>query len=184
MIVGSQGKKCRLIGVRASAAVARKRRAQRRKKAQESGKSPCQKGLIRDGWHLMLTNLSSKEATVTQLVAVYRSRWAVEIQFRAWKQSLNLDKALNRKSNVDHMQALVIPGMIAHQLGMKMASHLGDRLGRARIRDEKLYDLFAVFLIRSPKFTELTSFSPDARHLSRCERVPLSPIESGILALS
>ena len=132
----------------------------------------------------MLTNLSSKEATVTQLVAVYRSRWAVEIQFRAWKQSLNLDKALNRKSNVDHMQAFVFAGMIAHQLGLKITSHLGDRLGRARISYEKLYDLFAVFLIKSPKFKALTSFSPDARHLSRCERVSLSPIKSRILALS
>jgi IS4 transposase len=47
---------------------------------------------------------------VSQLSAIYRARWAVEIQFRAWKQVLNLDKALNRKSNEHHLQALVLQG--------------------------------------------------------------------------
>ena len=52
---------------------------------------------------LMLTNLEKERAGADQLVAVYRARWAIEIQFRAWKQSLNLTKALNRKSNEHHM---------------------------------------------------------------------------------
>ena len=43
----------------------------------------------------MLTNLSREQADVSQLAAIYRARWAVEIQFRAWKQALNLGKALN-----------------------------------------------------------------------------------------
>ena len=53
----------------------------------------------------MLTNLGGEQADVSQLSAIYRARWAVEIQFRAWKQALNLDKALNRKSNEHHLQA-------------------------------------------------------------------------------
>jgi len=31
----------------------------------------------------MLTNLRTEQAGVRQLAAVYRARWAVEIQFRA-----------------------------------------------------------------------------------------------------
>lgn len=69
----------------------------------------------------MLTNLKPEDAGVDQLVEVYRARWAVEIQFRAWKQSLNLTKALNRKSNQHHMEAIVLAGMMAHQLGIRMA---------------------------------------------------------------
>ncbi len=42
---------------------------------------------------------------MSQLAAVYRARWPVEIQFRAWKQALTLGKALKRKSNEHHMQA-------------------------------------------------------------------------------
>ena len=72
----------------------------------------------------MLTNLGGEQADVSQLSAIYRARWAVEIQFRAWKQVLNLDKALNRKSNEHHLQALVLAGMIAHQLGMRMAQRI------------------------------------------------------------
>ena len=68
----------------------------------------------------------------------------MEIQFRAWKQSLNLDKALNRKSNEHHMQALVIAGMIAHQLGMKIAGVLICQIGRARLSYERLYDILGL----------------------------------------
>ena len=87
------------------------RRRERRKKAKENGKPVCAKGLVRDGWHLMLTNLKSTEAAVKELAEVYRARWAVarwavEIQFRAWKQSLNLSKALNRKTNTHHIESL------------------------------------------------------------------------------
>ena len=32
------------------------------------------KGLLRDGWHLMLTNLSREQADVSQLAAIYRAR--------------------------------------------------------------------------------------------------------------
>ena len=182
--VGEVGKKCRLIAVRADQKVARKRRDERRKRAAQSGRKACRKGLIRDGWHLMLTNLTKEEMKVSQLVAIYRARWAVEIQFRAWKQSLNLDKALNRKSNEHHMQGLVIAGMIAHQLGMKIAGVLVGQIGRARLSYERLYDLLAIYLIKLEDFSELINFSPDPRHISRGRSSTQSPIESGILALN
>jgi len=152
---GEQGKECRLVAMRAAPEVARKRRSERRKKAKIKGNKPCQKGLIRDGWHLMLTNLKPEQATVAQLVEVYRARWAIEIQFRAWKQSLNLTKALNRKSNRHHMEALVLAGMIAHQLGMKIAKFIKKKIGRARLSYEKLYDSLANHLVRAISFKNL-----------------------------
>ncbi len=181
--VGEVGKKCRLIAVRADGKVARARRDERRKKAEQSGKKPCRKGLIRDGWHLMLTNLKKEEMKISQLVAVYRARWAVEIQFRAWKQALNLNKALNRKSNEHHMQGLVIAGMIAHQLGMKIAGVLIGQVGRAWLSYERLYDILALYLIKLSDFANLVNFSPDLRHISRGKDAAQSPIESGIVAL-
>jgi hypothetical protein len=42
---------------------------------------------------------------------LYRCRWNIEIIFHAWRQSSNLDKALNRRSNEHHFQALVLAGM-------------------------------------------------------------------------
>lgn len=184
VIVGEQGKKCRLVAMRAAPEVSAARRAERRKKAQNCGKKTSEKGLIRDGWHLMLTNLGEEQADVSQLAAIYRARWAVEIQFRAWKQALNLGKALNRKSNEHHLQALVLAGMIAHQLGMRIAQRIGNSVGRARVSYEKLYDLLAVRLIKSRDLAELAAFNPDPRHVERDKRTRKSPVESGIMALT
>lgn len=184
VLVGEQKKKCRLVAVRASPEIAEKRRRERRQKAAQNGKQACPKGLARDGWHLMLTNLNQEEATVAQLAEVYRARWAVEIQFRAWKQALNLTEALNRKSNEHHIQALVLAGMIAHQLGMALAQLLVTQVGRSRLSFEKLYDSLAQSLLRIDSLSELLDFSPDPRHIKRDKRKRKSPIETGITALT
>lgn len=184
VFAGGHGKKCRLVAVRAAPEVVAARQAERREKARQSGKKPCPKGLVRDGWHLMLTNLGKEQASVAQLGAVYRARWAVEIQFRAWKQALKLGKALIRRSGEHHMQALVLAAMIAHQLGMKIAHRIGGVVGRARLSYEKLYNLLAVHLINSADLAGVTAFNPDPRHVMRDKRARQSPVESGILALA
>ena len=129
--------------MRAAPEITAARWAARRKKARDCGKNPCPNGLLRDGWHLMLTNPSKEQADVSQIDAIYRSRWTVEIQFRAWEQAHNLGKALNRKRNEHHLQALVLAGMIAHQLGMRIAQKIGNMVARARLGYEKLHDLLA-----------------------------------------
>lgn len=63
--------------------VAADRRKERRNKAKKSGKTPCAKGLVRDGWHLMLANLPTELTDARKLATIYRARWALEIQFRA-----------------------------------------------------------------------------------------------------
>lgn len=184
VIAGEQGKECRLVAVRATPEVAKARKAEREKRAQKSGKHADPKGLVRDEWHIMLTNIDSQEASVTQLAAIYRARWAIEIQFRAWKQSLNLTKALNRRSNTFHMEALVLAAMIVHQLGMKIAQRMAGTLGRARVSHEKLYDLLAVLVTKAQTLAEILQFNPDPRHISRDKRSRKSSVESGIEALN
>jgi hypothetical protein len=132
----------------------------------------------------MLTNLEKEQAGADQLVAVYRARWAIEIQFRAWKQSLNLTKALNRKTNEHHMQALVLAAMIAHQLGMRIARQIGAAVGRARFRHEKLYDLLAGQFIKAPDIAAIFDFEPYPDHVMRDKRRRQSAAESGIRALT
>jgi SRSO17 transposase len=170
--------------VRADRAVVAARHAERRKKARERGAKPSRDGMVRDGWHLMLTNLEAARATVKQLVAVYRARWAVEIQFRAWKQALNLGKSLNRRSNEDHLQALVLAGMIAHQLGMRIATRLGKLVTNGRLSYERLYHLLATHFVKARSLAETYAFTPDWRHVARDKRTRQSPVESGINALA
>jgi hypothetical protein len=185
VIVGAQGKRCRLVAMRAEAEVTSARRAKRMADARKAGKQPCQIGLQRDAWHLMLTNLDADQASVSQLAAIYRARWAVEIQFRAWKQSLNLTKALNRVSNEHHIQALVIAAMIVHQLGMKFAKAVGIRVGRAQLSYEKLYHALSTYLLGVSDIAGLECFDQwlDIRHIKRDRRRRKSPIESGVQAL-
>ena len=173
-----------MVAVSAERAVVAARHAERRKKARERGTKPCAEGMVRDGWHLMLTNLSAAQATVKQLAAVYRARWAVEIQFRAWKQALNLGKSLKRRSNEDHLQALVLAGMIAHQLGMRIAARLGQLVGNGRLSYERLYHDLATHFIRARSLAETDAFTPDWRHATRDKRKRESPVESGIAALT
>ncbi len=71
----------------------------------------------------ILSSVVTGRASFNQLAAIYRARWAVGIQFRAWKQALNLGK-------------LVLTGMIAHQLGMNIARRIGNLLGRPRLSYE------------------------------------------------
>lgn len=182
--VGGAQKSCRLIAVRADKKTVYQRRTRRRQRAKETGSNPCPKGLIRDGWHLMLTNLTLAQIATSQLVKLYRARWAIEIQFRAWKQSCNLDKALKRRSNEDHMTALVLAGMILHQLGMKMARVVGEQVGRWRLSYEKLYDLLAIHMVKAKTFRSLRDFSPDPRHITRDKRTRQSPIESALTSLT
>ncbi len=184
VFAGAERKKCRLVALRATPEVAKARRAERRSRAEQCGKTARPEALVRDGWHIMLTNLPADLADVSQLAAIYRARWAVEIQFRAWKQSLNLDKALNRRSNEHHMQALVLAAMIAHQLGMKIAQRITAAKGRGKLSYEKLYDIFAVLLVAAVDLGQLLAFAPGPRYIQADKRRRKSPVESGIRALN
>ena len=110
----------------------------------------------------------------------------MEIQFRAWKQPLNLTKALNRVSNEHHIHALVIAAMIVHQLGMKFAQVVGHRVGPARLSYERLYHVLTSYIIGIVDLAGLEKFDQDldARHVTRDKRSRQSPIESGIQALT
>ena len=46
------------------------------------------------------------------LFKLYSVRWQIEITFRAWKQSASFVEALKRRSNQDHLEALMYAGML------------------------------------------------------------------------
>ena len=142
---GEAEKGCRLVAIRASGAVAKKRRKQRRKEAKAKGVEPDAMGLIRDGWHLMLTNLPVADFAPNQLRAIYRARWGVEIQFRAWKQANNLDKALNRKSGEHHLMAILLTAMINHLVGMRVARALSKNKAADELSYEGTSQILVVF---------------------------------------
>ncbi len=97
---------------------------------------------------------------------------------------MNLTKALSRKSQEHHMQALVLAAMIAHQLGMRIARRIGAVAGRARLSHEKLYELLAGQFIKAPDIAVLFEFDPYPDPVMRDKWRRQSPVESGIRALT
>lgn len=180
---GEAGKGCRLVAIRAAGAVARKRRKQRRKEAKAKGAEPDAAGLIRDGWHLMITNLPAADFPPFRLRAIYRARWGVEIQFRAWKQANNLDKALNRRSGEHHLMAIILAAMINHLVGMRMARVLSGKKEAGDLSYEKLYDALAIHHQAARRWEEILTFAPFMKHVQRDRRKRKSPVTTRALGL-
>lgn len=180
---GEAERGCRLVAIRASGVVARKRRKQRRKEAKAKGVEPDATGLIRDGWHLMLTNLPVADFAPKLLRSIYRARWGVEIQFRAWKQANNLDKALNRKSGEHHLMAILLAAMINHLVGMRMARVLIERTAVDELSYEKLYDALAIHHQAAKRWEDLLTFEPFMKHVRRDRRKRKSPVTPRAMGL-
>ena len=181
---GAEGKPCRLVALRATGRVARQRRKQRREEAAGKGVAPDRDGLIRDGWHLMLTNLGMADFPPKRLRAIYAARWGVEIQFRAWKQSQNLDKALKRKSGEHHLMAIVLAAMINHLIGMRMARWLRRKNGALDLSYEKLYDALAIHSHTAGYWEDILGFAPCPKHIQRDKRKRQSPLHISALGLT
>ena len=132
----------------------------------------------------MLTNLEAEEFSAKDLAAIYRIRRGVEIQFRAWKQSINLDAALNRKSKENHMTVLIVGAMIAHLLAMLICRFFVATIGMDRLSHEKLFDALAEHHATAGCIEDILKFSVDIRHISRDKRTRENPLITGLAALT
>lgn len=159
VIVGSEGLRCRLVAVRADDELARKRRRARKK---SSKNTPSQKSIVRDGWHILLTNLD-EEITKKELFEIYRLRWNIEVRFKAWKQALNMKSVFNTVSNYDHHQSLIYAALIFQLITLNLAARLniGDRL----LSLENFSSEVATQLLSITILTEKLNFEFDPRHI-------------------
>lgn len=184
VVVGKLEHRCRLVAVRADKQTAEKRRRERRAKAKELGKTASRAALIRDGWHLMLTNLPTERINVDTLAKLYRARWAIEIQFRAWKQSLQMSAALNRRSNKWHLEALVISAMIVALMGLKQMAVYARKVSLEKLSPEKIADWISGDILTKQSIVHLFTDPPDLRHVQRDTRLRKSAVNQGLRALS
>ncbi|MBK1835733.1 transposase, partial [Roseibacillus ishigakijimensis] len=142
--LGAAGHSARLVAIKALPQVAEKARREVREAASKTGKTPTRSRLLRCGWHIVVTNIAQTMMKAAEVSELYRCRWRIEIIFRAWKQSANLGPALNRKSNENHFQVLILAAMIYQALSLKAVSFVRRRLKKhQRISLEKLLDDFA-----------------------------------------
>jgi Transposase DDE domain len=166
----AEGHPVRLVAIRASKAETAKRRREHRSHAQKSGRTPPAKTLIRDGWHLLVTNVCESMQSPAELAALYSQRWQIEIIFRAWKQAGNLGEALNRKSSPQHLKALVLAGMISLTIGLVVGIQLARAHPGERYSMEKIFDNVIGRLPGLLKFDQILELAPDPRILQGQKR--------------
>jgi hypothetical protein len=155
----------RLIAIRASPQESEKRRREHRAEARKKGRTVPKKTLIRNGWHLMVTNAPESLQSAGNLAGIYSQRWLIEIAFRAWKQAGNLSKALNRESSPQHLKGLVLAGMISLAVSLKIGISLARQHPERRYSLEKIFDYIISRLVALKKLTDIARFKPDPRHL-------------------
>jgi hypothetical protein len=184
--VGKMGHTCRLIAIRADQELVDERRRERKEKAKKSGKTPRPDGLIRDGWHLMLTSLSPEQASAEELATLYTARWSIELQFRGLKKSFNLKGALNRITNEHHHFALILAAMIAHQLTTKLWNiyHIALAQKKKVLSLEKLLSAVFDFLSEMKSFEEIRLFKPDFRHIAYDQRQRKPSVNQAFIPLA
>ena len=181
--IGTKGQKCRLVGFRAPAQIAAKRRRARRTSKKQK-RTPTQKSILRDGWFLYLTSVPKERLSANEIEKLYRSRWDIEIRFRAWKGSLNLSDALWRKSNKHHLKALIYAGLIHQLLMMHAGAKMLTIYKQQQISIEKLAKSVVLILTQLTDFTAEAEFSFDAREALREKRKRNLSIPQGIEGLT
>ncbi len=184
VLVGTAMFPARLVAVRATPQLTQQRRRERRQKARDLGKQPNRDALVRDGWHIMITNVQSDQMGTKQLFELYATRWQIEITFRAWKQSSYLTEALNRRSNIFHLQSLMLASFLLLTLTMKTASLLQCTNRDIALSIEKLAINLASFLLELVSLQRFCAYKPDPRHLAMDKRSRQSLQEITLLALS
>ena len=175
--LGECGHKARLIAIRANAAVARKNLQSAKEQALKKGKTLSKSQRLRCQWHLVATNIPREKMSARSVSELYRCRWNIEIIFRAWKQSANLDEALNRTSNEDHFQVLMLAVMIYQVLSLSVMALVRNLSLGTRISLEKLFDDWSVMIIKCRRMEEMWNYHPDIRHLKMDAHRGHQPLE-------
>ena len=180
VIISNSNLPCRLVAVRASKSAAKQRRKERRKSGSEIYKEV---GLVRDGWHILLTNVETNCCNAQQLMNIYRMRWDIEIQFRAWKQSLQLHKALDRSTSPHHIYALIIASMIHLLLSMISRRLAQQHLKTGELSLEKLAKSLSQFILKADRFERCWDYRLDLRHIKKDSRKRACPVSMGLESL-
>ena len=181
-------KRCRLLATRLSPLEVEKNRCQRRRNAKKHGATASRRGLLRDEWSILVTNLTDNQADAKLLHHIYSLRWSIEIQFRGMKQSCRLEKTFRHKADHYQMEALLLAAMIYQVLTLKIHSELRKHIIKTKalfeISYEKLCDALASHLTSMTKHTRKVCFKPDFRHLSHDKRKRPTLYAMGIQSLT
>lgn len=92
--------------------------------------TPKQSTLFLAGWVLVFTSLAPEQLSAQTVMAVYRTRWQVEVAIKRWKSLLDLDELRARQGSA--LAELWLHGKLLYALMLegRMRRTLGDAWGR------------------------------------------------------
>ena len=158
--------RCRLVATRLSARQTEKNRRQRRRNSKRHQAKVSKRGLLQDGWSLIITNASAEQVDPIQIAKLYSTRWGIEIQFRALKQSNQLHHSLNHRTDPFLIEALILAVLIRHLLTLELQARIRqDSPPGDLISIEKLSDAFSHYLLTRSSENRTAPFRFDLRHL-------------------
>jgi ribosomal protein L12E/L44/L45/RPP1/RPP2 len=102
--LGEEAKPARLVAIRATVEVAEKNLREASEKARLRGHTLSVGQKERCRWHLIATNVPAEKMDTQAASDLYTCRWNIEIIFRAWKQGMNLARALDRRRSLIQSQ--------------------------------------------------------------------------------
>lgn len=162
----------RLIAVRKSKKEAAEARRNLKAAAKKAGKTVSKKTLTRAEWYLLATSIPKEKMSARDLGKLYAQRWQIEIVFKAWKQSNNLEKSLSNKSNYQHILGIFLAEVLVLALTMYHYAHLRRKGGETsnRISIGKLGQWVSSKIGSSKKIDRLLREKPTLRLITTEKR--------------
>lgn len=163
--------RCRLIATRLPAKEAEKNRRQRHREAKRRRTTAAKRGLVQDGWSLVVTNIEDDRIDPDEIYKLYSIRWSIEIQFRAMKQSNRLQQSLHHRGDPFLIEALVMAVLIRQLLTIELQARLNESLpADRRVSIEKLSDAYSYYLLTRTLSNLNEPFRYDLRHVAHEKR--------------
>jgi len=185
VILGEKAKPARLVAIKAKAEVAEKNLREASERARQRGHTLSAAQKERCRWHLIATNVPAEKMDTQAASDIYTCRWNIEIIFRAWKQGMNLAPALDRKSNENHLQALVLAAIIYQVLALRIIELLRAKYEKEEgtVSFEKIFGDFGEVIAESSTLDETTSYNPRWKTIRMDPRTDRQPLENTWLML-
>lgn len=127
----------RLVALKLSPQVARRRRAEKREQARKKGKKVSATTLYLAGWILLVTTLPEPDWSAEEVVGLYRGRWQTELLYKRMKQQLRC--AQLRCRTPEALQAEMRAYLLAWVLQEEEAAQL--RTGLEEVQASELGEL-------------------------------------------
>jgi hypothetical protein len=162
----------RLVAVRVPAAVAQRRRRKLRAKARKKGYQPSRDKLALCDWNIYLTNVPVERLSVSEVLALGRARWQVELLFKQWKSDGRLAQSRSRKPwrVVCEVFAKMLALVVQHWVLLVCCWGRAERsLRKAAKAVRRQAGMLAATLVNRTMLTGV--LATIARSIARCARI-------------